>query len=373
MIVLCHGGGASGFEMGDATMDSQDARRLLGNVARVLRARGETKAAEELTKLPFAIVDGTNDFGDQFSVLFAAVPLEAYERLRSADSGTFRIVAQTITEFGPYVRFVAVELAMDPTAELARGTEGASLTTPEIRALVYRYTGVAGGYLGDFTYQTHFDFYVDLGLSINPHDYPGTTRARFEQILGEQMPEVQARILEGLLAKYPPGSSELRTPERISKIQEWISRLKGGSAVSPHTLSITSGIVERALRDAEHLITASGPSSGVDRVHTAFHGYLRALCDRDNLEYQPDATIAALVGVLRKEHPAFANVGPRHEDTKKVFKAMGVIADALNPLRNQASVAHPNSALLEEPEAMLVINTVRTLLAYVDSRVAKAG
>lgn len=43
--------------------------------------------------------------------------------------------------------------------------------------------------------------------------------------------------------------------------------------------------------------------------------------------------------------------------------------DALNPIRNNASVAHPNAALLAEPEAMLVINSVRTLLHYLDSKI----
>jgi len=37
-------------------------------------------------------------------------------------------------------------------------------------------------------------------------------------------------------------------------------------------------------------------------------------------------------------------------------------------VRNNASVAHPNEALLGEPEATLVINTVRTLLSYLEDK-----
>lgn len=37
-------------------------------------------------------------------------------------------------------------------------------------------------------------------------------------------------------------------------------------------------------------------------------------------------------------------------------------------MRNQASEAHANDRLLEEPEAMLVINVVRTLLHYFNAR-----
>ena len=43
-----------------------------------------------------------------------------------------------------------------------------------------------------------------------------------------------------------------------------------------------------------------------------------------------------------------------------------------NPVRNRASVAHPNSALLAVDEAMLVVNIARTLLAYFDGKLGKA-
>ncbi len=42
--------------------------------------------------------------------------------------------------------------------------------------------------------------------------------------------------------------------------------------------------------------------------------------------------------------------------------------DVLNPIRNSASMAHPNADLLEDPEAMLVINAARTILHYIDAK-----
>ena len=48
--------------------------------------------------------------------------------------------------------------------------------------------------------------------------------------------------------------------------------------------------------------------------------------------------------------------------------AIATILDALNPVRNNASVAHPNDQLLGEPEAHLVINIVRTLLNYLEDK-----
>lgn len=48
---------------------------------------------------------------------------------------------------------------------------------------------------------------------------------------------------------------------------------------------------------------------------------------------------------------------------------IATILDALNPIRNSASVAHPNLDLLSEADAMLAINAARTILHYVEARV----
>ncbi len=100
------------------------------------------------------------------------------------------------------------------------------LTRLEVNKLVNRYIGVSSGYLGDFSYRTHHDFYVDLDLDIDPFNYDGTTRVRFIKILTESPPDVQARILQGILDRFPAGSSELRTQERRDEIAGWIERLR---------------------------------------------------------------------------------------------------------------------------------------------------
>jgi hypothetical protein len=103
------------------------------------------------------------------------------------------------------------------------------LTRLEINKLVNRYIGVNGDYLGDFSYQKHHDFYLDLDLDIDPYNYDGTTRARFIKILSESTAAVQARILEGILERYPAESSEIRT-KLHDEIEGWIARLKGAAA-----------------------------------------------------------------------------------------------------------------------------------------------
>ena len=134
-------------------------------------------------------------------------------------------------------------------------------------------------------------------------------------------------------------------------------------------LEISSEPVERALRDAEALIGTTGAPSAVDRVHTAFHGYLKALCSEAEIQFDPGAGITDLFKLLRRHHPDLQPSGPRANDITKILRATASILDALNPVRNLASGAHPNPDVLNPPEATLVINLSRSLLNFINARV----
>lgn len=248
----------------------------------------------------------------------------------------------------------------------------AGMTRMDIKKLVNRYIGVSGGYLGDFSYRTHADFYVEYcDLDIDPNQYEGTTRARFEKILQTSPPHVQAKIIRGIIEKYPPKDGDT---DMIHLAQDFIAlaeRLERTKTVSFTATIFTSEVVERAINDAETLVHTRGAASGVDRVHTALHGYLRKTCDDATIPYKGGATMTTLFKKLRADHPAFKEGGPRAQDITQVMRAMSAIMDALNPLRNNASVAHPNEALLGEPEAMLAINAARTILHYLDAKLTK--
>jgi len=319
------------------------------------------------------VVAASNHFNDEFCVLYAVVPLDEYERFRQGQSNVVECsailkIAEVLNELGTYVRFIAVELTLEPLAHpVSRSALG--LKKSEIQKVVNKYIGVSGGYLGDFTYRGHQEFYIDLDLDINPSKYEGTTRTRFIKILSESVPEVQTEILEGVLRRFPVGSSDLRTAEMAAEIKGWISRLRSGPHVDQPTLRITSEVVERALQDAQELLRASGATSGVDRLHTALHGYLRRVCEDASLGAADDASLTDLFKLLREEHPAFLDLGPRGDDIHRILRALATILDSLNPLRNKASVAHPNTTLLPATEAMLVINAARSILHYIDEKV----
>jgi len=134
-------------------------------------------------------------------------------------------------------------------------------------------------------------------------------------------------------------------------------------------LTRPSEVVERALRDADALIATNGAVSAIDRIHTALHGYLTEQCERAFITVGAGATITELYKALRQQHPALAQLGSWEQDMDRVLKSFASVIDALNHLRNQASVAHPNKNLLSEAEAELVVNATRTILHYINTKI----
>jgi hypothetical protein len=262
MIRLYQGSGSGQIELVGPPIPSEDWADLRHNVARLLRARKADLAAKLLEDVPFDLYQGTNVFGDDFYLLFLCASLNQYVALGEQHEDpqarlAYRRIAETISEVGTYIRFIAVSL---------------------------------------------------------------DTKA-------------------------------------------------GPVPVPSPSLAVTSDTVERALADCEQLIHSRGATSGVDRVHTAFHGYLRAVCDKSGIPVAETAGLTQLFKAIREQLPAFVESGPRATDVDRIVKAMATILDSLNPLRNQATLAHPNDAVLEEAEAMLVINGVRTMLHYLNAKV----
>jgi len=247
-----------------------------------------------------------------------------------------------------------------------------NLTTQQVMTITNRYIGVNGGYLGDFSYRTHADFYPEYcGIDdIFPETYEGmTTRQRFIEILSTRNAHDQAKILRGVVDRF--GDNDTDTPSRTrlrEEIIHWAAELEGTAMITIASPVETRAVVLRALADADNLIRTSGPASVVDRIHTALHGHLLAVCESTGIELDDDVTSTRALKLLRQRHPALQATGPRADDITRVLNSMANVLDTLNPIRNNASVAHPNVHLLDEPEALLAINAGRTIFAYLDAK-----
>lgn len=138
-------------------------------------------------------------------------------------------------------------------------------------------------------------------------------------------------------------------------------------------LRITCKVVERAIADAEALLQTGGPTSAVDRVHTALHGYLKTVCADAQIKLGKDPAITDLFSHIRQHHPKLKYIEVHQDSILKVLRALGKVVDALNPARNRGSMAHPNEELLDTPEATLFINAARTLLHYLDMKLSEGN
>jgi len=249
------------------------------------------------------------------------------------------------------------------------------MSQKEVMRLVNLYIGVDAGYLGDFSYRTHREFYpVYCDLDLNPDAYEGTTRERFIEIVSSRPPREQAKIIRGVLDKYPVGSSEIRTQTMHDEYLTLADKLERDGMVAGDAPAATAEVVRRAIDDVQALLDKGGPTNAVDRVHTSLHGHLQYLCDIAGIDYdsEKDPT-TALLKKLRQEHPQLQDLGPRSQDIAKVINAAAAMLDALTPVRNKASLAHPNKDLLGHDEAQLIVNAGRTLLAYLDGKVGTAA
>ena len=258
---LYHASGAQDLELLSEHFAAEEWLRFREQLVQLLEAREQTGAIRLLDRMPFVLFDGTNGFRDEFVVLHAWVPLEDYVRHAAlaknpAAAKAATKLAVTITEIGPYVRFVT--FALD--------TRTAPVPVP---------------------------------------------------------------------------------------------------APAPQ---ITTRSVERALNEAEQLLRTGGAASALDRAHTALHGYLKVVCARAQIPTGPDDAMTSLFKRIRMEHPAFRTEGPHDPHVGRIVGAMATVLDALNPLRNRASMAHANDDLLDEPEAMLALNSARALLHYLDAK-----
>lgn len=168
----------------------------------------------------------------------------------------------------------------------------------------------------------------------------------------------QAKIVDGVFRFLPVDSGPEEQRPTGTRVKEQlagaVTRLRG-QAVQVDDRGVKNATVERAIRDADLLIREHGKTSGVHRIHTALHGYLRSLCLHHGLAPDDGADATRLLKLLRTLVPALQTGLARKEDVARVQSALATIVDALNPIRNQASMAHPNDGLLAIAEAALVI------------------
>ncbi len=197
-------------------------------------------------------------------------------------------------------------------------------------------------------------------LHFNDPDYGGRV---FDAL--EMLRKKNVHSLEILL-----GNEKIRQQLRKNSPAIYARYEEGAAPVpdfEPQAISPTEAVL-KALENARLLITSGDPVGAIDRVHTALHGYLIDACQSADITPKADPGITDLYKLLREQHPQLRDLGVRSEEVNKILRSLGAVLDALNPLRNKGSLAHPNASLVREDEAMLMINAARSILHYLGGK-----
>lgn len=130
-------------------------------------------------------------------------------------------------------------------------------------------------------------------------------------------------------------------------------------------ISLTE-VISKALADAEFFMDQGKYDSAFDRVHTAFHGYLRKLLDNKGVEYEESDTLSQLYTKLHIKISKDIGGAPIADLIKTALRSASGIISSMNDLRNRHSLSHPNDTLLEKREAEFVIELVKSISNYLN-------
>ncbi len=218
-------------------------------------------------------------------------------------------------------------------------------------------------------YLTGTDDWIDQhprllrSLRFGDDDYKGHVLDAIDYILRKDEENLRR------LVQYEPIATWLRTHDNAT-LQQLLADAKELHVAEVVPVE-TSHAALAALADAQVLLEKRGPTSAVDRVHTGLHGFLKSACAKQGIASDDLATPNQLLKTLLEQHPAFADLGPRGQEVRRMVRTSASIIDAMGTLRNRASLAHPNEELLDHDEAYLVINLARSLLRFLDAKLNK--
>lgn len=131
-------------------------------------------------------------------------------------------------------------------------------------------------------------------------------------------------------------------------------------------IATRSGTISKAIEDANVFIRDGRYDSAVDRVHTAFHGYLRQLLSDHGEQSSTEDSLPALFSRLHIHYACHIQPIDVAERVKGVLRSAGGMINTVNELRNNNTIVHPNSQLIQKREARLVIRLISAISEYLE-------
>ena len=132
--------------------------------------------------------------------------------------------------------------------------------------------------------------------------------------------------------------------------------------VSAPLIESPSRVLQECLRSAESDIQSGNHISAVDRLHTAFHAYLRSKCSERGIQLSGDESVTRLFRILRD------SIELRNDHVQRIVMSCSAVVDAVNTIRNHNSLSHPNEELLDIDDALFVTNIIKSVFSLINSK-----
>lgn len=127
-----------------------------------------------------------------------------------------------------------------------------------------------------------------------------------------------------------------------------------------------SDVIAKAIADAEQFMTSGKYDSAFDRVHTAFHGYLRKVLDNKSVQYEESDTLTQLYTKLHDKVASEISSSEIAELVKKTMRSSSGAIAAINEMRNKHSLSHPNDYIIGKREAEFAIKIIKDISDYIN-------
>lgn len=160
---------------------------------------------------------------------------------------------------------------------------------------------------------------------------------------------------------------------KISEMFEPIIKILTEAEVVTDTPRVTfariatrTSTIKASLSDADSFMNAGRFDSALDRIHTAFHGYLRKLLTDYEVPYVESDSIPQLYAKLHSFYGTRIQPPKVGDLVKTAMRSAAGIISVLNDARNRHTVSHPNTELIQQREAKLVIQMIKLMVDYIE-------
>lgn len=153
--------------------------------------------------------------------------------------------------------------------------------------------------------------------------------------------------------------------EEIPDVYSEIMKEEAMSPIDVEEIASHNQILRKAIDDAEILMEKSDPASAYDRVYTALHGLLEQKCKEQSIKIGDKDTVTSILSKIR-DHINSIKPPDKVIETVKILASIIKIIDLMNDIRNKKSLVHPNKTLLENDEALFLINISKAIMRYIN-------